>query len=630
MKKTKIDPGSLINVSGETKIENKPAENCCTYFQIFEIAPAGLLLTDINAKIIKANKSFCELVQYDSSQIIGKNSSAFFIGDNLPELKKCITKASKTNRLFKTIQVLLTSANERFLSSVEMIRIKPDPKSGYNIIFSINKIFKLNLVERIITEKESQIHKVVEGLKDGILLVNGQTQSLIYANRTFLRLFGIKPADLYKLKTSDLVSENNPDDDYHSFYDLFVGKSQNIKNFPVYRLNRKYGEVDITGCTLNIQGKKIIVGIFHDVTEYKKTTDALRLFRESVENATDAIGMSTPEGRHYYQNESFYQLFGEVGENPPATLYVDEKVGREVFDTIMAGKRWIGEVKMYSKDKKILDIFLRAYASKDPSGKVTGLVGIHTDITEEKRSREELKKQTEVLKDLNNTKNRLFSIIAHDLRSPFQSLLGSIDLLSADTKNLSDEEKQICCKSIKDTLGNLYYLIENLLHWASLQNEKTDLVYSKFNLYKSVNEYIRILQPAGHKKNIKLINLINKSAKMVTDENILRTIIQNLVTNSIKFSKPGGSVTISSRKEKSFYYISVEDMGIGMNKKTIRQIFSKDFSVTTRGTEGEKGTGLGLQICKDLAVKAGGDIVVESIWGKGSIFTVILPVKKSV
>ena len=127
--------------------------------------------------------------------------------------------------------------------------------------------------------------------------------------------------------------------------------------------------------------------------EERRVEEALFIFKESLDNASDAIGISTPQGRHYYQNKAFDAWFGDIGENPPETLYVDRGVGREVFKTIMAGKSWLGEVQMYGRDRRILDILLRAYANEDANGNVTALVGIHTDITERKRMEEPLRER---------------------------------------------------------------------------------------------------------------------------------------------------------------------------------------------------------------------------------------------
>ena len=127
-------------------------------------------------------------------------------------------------------------------------------------------------------------------------------------------------------------------------------------------------------------------------SERRQTEENLRLFKESVENSSDAVGMFTPEGKHYYQNKAFDELFGPVGENLPENLYVDPAVGHEVFRTIMAGGAWTGEVQMYARNGRVLTILLRAYASKDQAGRIEVLVGIYTDITERKQAETELLK----------------------------------------------------------------------------------------------------------------------------------------------------------------------------------------------------------------------------------------------
>ena len=119
-----------------------------------------------------------------------------------------------------------------------------------------------------------------------------------------------------------------------------------------------------------------------------------------MEHSSDAIGMSTPQGRHWYQNEAFDRLFGEIGQDPPASVYVDEKIGRQVFETIMAGGQWAGEVKMVDKSGRIVDILLRAFAIKDKGGQVVGLVGTHTDITARKQAETALREREEKLRTI--------------------------------------------------------------------------------------------------------------------------------------------------------------------------------------------------------------------------------------
>lgn len=138
-----------------------------------------------------------------------------------------------------------------------------------------------------------------------------------------------------------------------------------------------------------------ILVVSRDISERRKIEDQLAIFKELVENSSYAIGMSTPEGKHYYQNKAFSELFGDIGDNPPRTLYVDHRIGKEVFKTIMAGGSWSGQVQMYDKNKNILDIYLRANAIKNSEGKIIGLVGIHEDITTIKLMEKILKENEE-------------------------------------------------------------------------------------------------------------------------------------------------------------------------------------------------------------------------------------------
>ena len=144
---------------------------------------------------------------------------------------------------------------------------------------------------------------------------------------------------------------------------------------------------------------QFINGFSVDITALKRAEGTLRSFKDLVQHSSDAIGMSAPDGRHYYQNEVFDRLFGDVGEHPSDTLYVDKAIGQQVFDTIMGGRIWQGEVKMFKSDRTILNILLRAYAIQEQDGRITGLVGLHTDITDHKRLEEE--------------SNRLAAVVRH-------------------------------------------------------------------------------------------------------------------------------------------------------------------------------------------------------------------------
>ena len=158
-----------------------------------------------------------------------------------------------------------------------------------------------------------------------------------------------------------------------------------------------------------------ILVISRDMSERRKIEDQLQLFKALVENSSYAIGMSTPQGKHYYQNKAFDELFGTIGDDPPSTLYVDKKIGKEVFTTIMAGGSWAGEVKMYDKNKNIIDVFLKAYAIKDSHNAIIGLVGIHEDITSLKLMEKILKENEEKFRAIFDSANDAVFIMKDDV-----------------------------------------------------------------------------------------------------------------------------------------------------------------------------------------------------------------------
>lgn len=212
--------------------------------------------------------------------------------------------------------------------------------------------------------------------------------NLLFVNRKFSENYGYEIEDIPTIELWTLRAY--PDPEYRQevlaawerdvAHSARSGDSTPIREYRVAAKDGRFCDVEIVMRPVG----EIWVATFNNVTERNLVAKNLRLFKESVENSTDAIGMSTPDGRHYYQNATFTHLFGDVGQNPADSLYVDPGIGHIVFDTIKAGDIWVGEVQMYGRDKSILNIFLRAYANKDDSGKIIGLVGIHTDITERK------------------------------------------------------------------------------------------------------------------------------------------------------------------------------------------------------------------------------------------------------
>jgi signal transduction histidine kinase len=235
---------------------------------------------------------------------------------------------------------------------------------------------------------------------------------------------------------------------------------------------------------------------------------------------------------------------------------------------------------------------------------------------------EDMEKRSEELERLNQVKDKFFSIISHDLRSPINALAGLLDLL--DKGAVKPEELPNHVRELKTRFNHTRTLLNNLLDWTLLQMDKLNLQANRIDLRKIVDENIQLLSSVQNKQ-IQLINSIPEQAIAFADSNTINLVIRNLMTNAIKFTNDGGVVVISAEEKPAEWLVSVKDNGIGINSDVLKILFDKTAPYTTRGTANEKGTGLGLILCKEFVEKNGGKIWVESTPGEGSKFSFTLP-----
>jgi signal transduction histidine kinase len=252
-----------------------------------------------------------------------------------------------------------------------------------------------------------------------------------------------------------------------------------------------------------------------------------------------------------------------------------------------------------------------------------------TQLTEEVHSQNELlEKQNQKLAKANKNRDRLFSIIAHDLRSPIYALQSMINIM--EESNLSAEEIKMFTIQINKDLKNTTQLLENLLLWAKSQVEEIKGKEEEINLKLLIESKLSLFYSQLTAKKIILENQIGEGIYVLADANMIGIVIQNLLSNAIKFSYIGGRLIMSMENHgENFIKISISDTGIGISKDKQAKIFDKDTYFSTQGTQGEKGTGLGLLICKEFVQKSGGEIWVKSEEGKGSMFCFTLKNIKS-
>jgi signal transduction histidine kinase len=244
-------------------------------------------------------------------------------------------------------------------------------------------------------------------------------------------------------------------------------------------------------------------------------------------------------------------------------------------------------------------------------------------ITKQKEVLEQLNKE---LDESNSTKDKFFSILAHDLRNPISAFKQVTDLMSESFEEFDEKEQKEFINLMKKSSDSVYQLLENLLTWSRSQRGIIEYKPEEFDLSNLVKMIMDLQYNQASRKNIELINFMAEGIKIVADSNMINTVIRNLVSNAIKFTNPGGKIEVGGSIQSEEMKIFVKDNGVGMDKKTANKLFRIDQTFTTEGTNQEAGTGLGLILCKEFIDKHNGNIKVESMPDKGSTFTITLPI----
>lgn len=237
--------------------------------------------------------------------------------------------------------------------------------------------------------------------------------------------------------------------------------------------------------------------------------------------------------------------------------------------------------------------------------------------------------RTKDLEQLNATKDKFFSIISHDLRNPFITLLGYSEILTTEYDELDDDEKRDLLSKMEKATRKTFTLLDNLLQWSRSQRGNLKLKTEVLDLQEICEENINLMQPYASNKNIMLRNEIVTPMYAACDRNTITAVIRNIISNAIKFTFPNGKVTICAEERESDIKICISDDGIGIKEEFLHHLFTIDKQISTAGTQNEKGTGLGLILCKEFVEKNKGNIWVESQEGKGSIFSFTLPKPES-
>ncbi|MFA8343206.1 MAG: response regulator [Rhodothermaceae bacterium] len=243
-------------------------------------------------------------------------------------------------------------------------------------------------------------------------------------------------------------------------------------------------------------------------------------------------------------------------------------------------------------------------------------------VKELEKSQRALEEHKKTLQTTNAQKDKLFSIIAHDLRSPFVALMGYSEMLSSDYYEFNDLERLEYINSISECANSTFMLLNNLLNWSRAQRDKLELTFREYNIYDLINTVIETLKGFGEQKGITINNLVKNEIDLQIDYDTMLIVFSNLISNAVKFTPSGGEINIHSMTGGTKVSIIVADNGQGIEKERLKDLFNVENLNSTPGTDNEQGTGLGLILCKEFVEKNNGTLEVRSEENKGSQFII--------
>jgi len=355
-------------------------------------------------------------------------------------------------------------------------------------------------------------------------------------------------------------------------------------------------------------------------------------FKQLIKNSFDMIVLLDSDGNQKYVSESCEKILGYKQDELVNIPVIDTMLHPEDREKVLKGFNEIlnysnnGGVQYRHRHKNGGWVYLEAFGTNQTSNPHINYVVLNVrDVSERKKAEDALKESEKQLKELNATKDRFFSIIAHDLRSPFNSIVGLCNLLEKQIEEKDYKTLDKYVNIIQDSSKKAMDLLINLLEWSQAQTGRLEFNPEYFELVDLIKQECSLLKDYANQKTITLDFLLPSDMLVYADKEMISSVVRNLVSNAIKFTDTGGNIRIFVENKEREIMVFVEDNGVGINPENMDKLFKLEDNYSTIGTKRESGTGLGLLLCKEFIDMHSGKIWVQSEEGKGSKFFFTIP-----
>lgn len=592
----------------------------------------SITITDVNNRILFVNEAFQKTYGYSKDELIGQDISMVRSSENDPKIVDNILDiTANTGWQGELVNRRKDGSDFPIMLSTTIIHNENGDIIG--MVGVAVDITDRKKAEKLLRESEEKYRLIIENQGEGIGMVD-TNESFVFVNPAAEEIFGVASGELVNRNLKEFIAPE--------FLDLIreesEKRSRNIKSSYEIEIITPAGirKVILITATpqINEDGQNIgTFGVLRDITKRKKAEELLRQseekYRNLIETMPDGVYRSTHEGKFVELNNAMVKILGYDSKEELMSIDIKSELYFEPNDrdglTLNTSSDDLDVFPMKKKDGSAVWIEDHGWYVKDKNENIVFHEGILRDVTERKLAEFQLHQYSEELKEMNATKDKFLSIIAHDLKTPFNSILGLSEILKNEIRSFDSDSIEQYIGLIYSTSKNTYRLLENLLDWARMQQGKMPFNPRPLILRELVTDIFDVLNDGALKKQITLINTIEEQIIIHADINMIKTVIRNLVSNSIKFTAAHGWIEVSAFNEDNFIHVSVKDNGTGISKADIGKLFRIGTSYSHRGTENEVGNGLGLILCEEFVSKHSGKIWVESEVGQGSEFKFLLP-----
>jgi PAS domain S-box-containing protein len=614
------------------------------YADLFNNAPTGYIIVDSKGIITKANETFASMIgktghdlgnrllselviPEDRSALLGR-FKAFFKN---PE-EKCLD-FGLIGPKNKTLYVRCVGRRDK------LTEVVPEHDTNQGLLLMASDITNEIGFQEKLKKSEEQYRELVENAPIGIFQSTPEGQFLT-VNTEMAQLYGFTNAREMLDEVTNITAQLYARPEDREIYKRKLLNEGEVKNFEV-EMMRRDGSTFWASMNTKVkprpQGSPVFDGFLMDVTQRCLAQQELHLSHQRLATVLDSI-----EALIYIVDMDTYQI---LFINAYGRKMCGNAFGKKCWDVLQQDQDgpcpFCTNVKLL-KDGKPTGIHewsfqntknQRWYLCQDSAIPWTDgrfvRMEIATDITDRKRIEDEVRRYSSELKALLAEKDKFFSIIAHDLKSPISSLLSLARMFEQDVGSMTIQDLQKISSLMRKSTERLYALLENLLQWALVQQGMIAYSPQPFNLHELIHDSTEALRSVAEMKEIVIQATIPGELTVMVDTSMITTVVRNLVSNALKYTDSNGRVAITAALDQSRVQVSVEDTGMGMDPHTLTRVFSLDQKASCPGTRGESGTGLGLILCKEFVEKHGGHIWVESEPGKGSAFHFTLSVSRT-